>query len=644
MIILGLHFGHDASISVIKDGEILICVERERFARVKHVVGLRSDDIVDCLKDVNLSTDDIDYCAVTTTQLMEYIFLDSDNLSVNLDSHPDHILPCTMTDRLKVDSDMMSERASGWGEKVFLDKENKFYPPLLPEAEEVFTSKKHYYGGFEHYIDNTLWQSVTSLDDMSHTDYQGVLSDDAVRQGFHYPGTLTILGKKVACYFFAHHFAHAAYSFYESPYENAAIFTHDGGGGGGHYGCGVFAYGEGNKLFTLTPHHLSVGEIYDYTGYLIGLGGIGGAGKLMGLSAYGKPKFFTTDFVGNWYDTGKVSAKEWFDHCVREAEERGYDMTPLGDPERILAPVNVDIAASTQRLAEEVLSRTIETLYESMARSNIRSQNLCFSGGFALNCPANSRILKTGPFDNLFVPPAVHDGGLSAGAALALYFNMLEKDRTPRECTSPAQAYLGLNSSSRRDVIEKALEKYNTKINVEKLENSASEAAEMLSKNNIIAWFEGRSEIGPRALGHRSIVSNPKHHENWERVNIIKTRELWRPLAPVILEDDIEEHFENLGQASYFMLFNFMTRTKDTPATTHVDGSARVQMVNKDCGGFFELLTKFKEITGTSVLMNTSFNGPGEPVVELPGHAIEFLLSTDIDALFFPGYKLTRKL
>ena len=642
MVVLGLHFGHDASVAVIKDGKIVSCVERERLVRVKHVIGLSSSDILLSLQDAGLELSDVDYCAVTSTQLIEYVLLDKENLSIEVKPHPKHNLPCTLTDRLGLSPEEFLERGSGASHDFFAPGENKFYRALLPDADRLLKDRSNFYGTFEHFIDTSLWQKTKRLEDIARTDYSGLLSDDSVRQGFHYPGVVRVLGREIPCYFFAHHFAHAAYSFYESPFEDAAIFTHDGGGGGGNYSCGFIAYGQGNRLFPVTPHHIAIGETYDLTAASLGLGLVGGAGKLMGLAPYGRPRFFNSEFVGNWHETGRPSATAWFEYCVSQAQKMGYDMSPLGKKNKILEPVNVDIAASTQRLAEEVLSNATDSTARAFARSGIATDNMCFSGGFALNCPANRQIIKSSAFSKVFVPPAVHDGGLSAGAALALYYNMAENKRVPKK-SSPSQAYLGLASSADESRIQNAIEKFESEIQVETLDDDAEEAAKLIASNQIIAWFEGRSEIGPRALGHRSILANPKDKENWKRVNVIKGREFWRPLAPVILEEDLEEHYESLDQPSYFMLINFMVRSKDTPATTHVDGSARVQMVNEDCGRFYKVLKSLKAKTGSSVVMNTSFNGPGEPVVELPEQAIQFLLNTKLDALILPGHKITRR-
>lgn len=463
MIVLGLHFGHDASIAIIRDGVVLACVERERLTRVKHVGCMRSDDVLACLESCGLTVDDIDYCTLTSTQLVELVMLDRDRLSVTLDRHPRHTLPCAMTDKLGVSPEQMASMASGWIDQMNApNSPSANYRRMLPEAIDLVGDARNIIGGFEHFIDVPLWKKKMLSADISQQDYSAALSSDDIRLGFHYPGTLNFDGRSIPAYFFSHHVAHAAYSYYVSPFDEAAILTQDGGGGGGNYGCGVFAYGRGNRLSVMTPHHLAVGEIYDAGSVAMNFG-MTGAGKLMGLSAYGKPAFFSRDFVGNWYDLGMPSALAWNSHCLQQAEALGYDVEPFGDASRILEPVNVDFAASTQRLAEEILLHSVATLRGALTSSGRRPLGLCLSGGVALNCPANRRILRESDFDRVFVPPAVHDGGLAIGSALALYHNVMDAPRTAKP-ESPSLAYLGLRENAAPELIDHTLAQYEGKV------------------------------------------------------------------------------------------------------------------------------------------------------------------------------------
>jgi carbamoyltransferase len=377
---------------------------------------------------------------------------------------------------------------------------------------------------------------------IAETSYANLFNDD-IRLGFHYPATLRLMGKRVPAYLFSHHYAHASYAYYESPYTDSAILSHDGGESTG-YEAGFFAYGRGNKLYLYSPNYLSIGDIYTAAGCAVGFGVVEGPGKLMGLAAYGAPKFFSDEFVGNAYDIGKSSVNAWTDHCIKTAKEMGYDISFLGDVEKILEPINIDLAASTQKILEETMLKATYALRDSMKKSGIATRNLCLSGGVALNCPANTRIANEGVFDGLFVPPAVSDGGLSIGSALALYFNVMDHERNSCSAVAaPLKSYYGLNASSSDNMILQAFDKYKDRIVVRKCDDVAQEAAEYLQQNKIIGWFQGRSELGPRALGHRSLLANPVYAENWKIINDIKRREYWRPFASSVLESEADRFF-----------------------------------------------------------------------------------------------------
>lgn len=641
MIVMGLHFGHDASISIIRDGEVLVCVERERLTKVKHAISITAGDIELCLADVGLSIKDIDYCGLTSTQLVEFVMLEPEKLSINLDFHPMHRLPCTMIDKLNISPGKFASMSSGLLRKNFKSKIHH-YKNFFESDFNFNLPNSSFFGGFEHFIQSPVWEKQQSLSDIGSTSYEPFIRNDDVSHGFHYPATLSILGNKIPSYIFSHHFAHAAYAFYESSYQEAAILTHDGGGGGGQYGCGLFAYGKGNRLYPLTPHHLSVGELYDYSAMRVGFDINGGAGKLMGLAAYGRPKFFSSDFVGNWHDTNHKSPNDWIAHCEKKALELNYDTTLFGDVNQILDKINVDFAASCQKIVEESMLQGVFSLKEAVFNSVGHVHNLCLSGGVALNCPANTRIANEGPFESVSVLPAVIDSGLSIGSALAIYYNMANKPRFPKE-SSPLQGYLGLQASNQAKLIDSTLNLYKDKVNFQIVEDGARDAALSLNKNLVIAWFYGRSEIGPRALGHRSILANPKFASNWGKVNTIKKRELWRPFAPAVIAEEAHHYFDSLNLPSYFMLFNAQVRSQDIPAVTHVDGSARVQSVTQDCGPFYDLIKEFWGLSGVPVVLNTSFNGPGQPIIESPSEAIDFLLASDLDLLYFENIKVWKR-
>ena len=362
------------------------------------------------------------------------------------------------------------------------------------------------------------------------------------------------------------------------------------------------------------------------------LGDVGGAGKLMGLAPYGRPVFYTDDFRGNCYDGDQ---DQWLDHCVGRAGELGYDLAALGDPENVLEPVCRDIAASTQKLFEESMLAAAAALHAALQSSGATTKNLCFSGGTALNCPANSLIAREGPFETMFIEPYCDDGGLAIGAAQAVYHSILDH---PLVAGPKDGAYIGGGVGD----VGAILEKFAGKIDAVAIEDPAERAAEELADDRIIAWIEGRSEAGPRALCHRSVLANPTSKENWARVNTIKMREHWRPLAPVVLADQAAEWFDGAPLPSPFMLFTGQVASDKLPAITHVDGSARIQTVDGTMGDFYHLLKSFYALTGVPVLLNTSLNGPGVPIAETLEDALPLLLETDLDALYCAGYRIKK--
>ena len=402
----------------------------------------------------------------------------------------------------------------------------------------------------------------------------------------------------------------------------------------------MFYWGEGNKIFPLTPHHLNIGAFYEEVGSWLGMGNIGAPGKMMGLAAYGKPRFFDRAWVGNAYDWMKQNfdRAQWSEHCITMARRIGYDLGPLANRDQMTAPINVDIAASTQKLFEETIIIAAEALHKVISRAGRKTPNLCLSGGTALNCPANSRILREGRFLNLFVEPGCNDTGLADGAAMFLYYNVLDRPLGRIETASP---YLGLEISGQ--MITAALEAAKGQIEFRPCLDGADAAAQDLVDDRIVAWYEGRSEIGPRALGHRSILADPRKRENWARVNRLKGREYWRPFAPSVLESEAHNWFHGGPHPSPYMLFTSAVRSNDLPAITHLDGTARIQTVNPSNGEFFRVIERFFAKTGVPVVLNTSFNGPHEPIVETPAEAIQFLVSSDLDALFIGGFRVVRK-
>ena len=297
-----------------------------------------------------------------------------------------------------------------------------------------------------------------TLGEIAAADFTGLFQSDDLRLGSHLPVTVTLDGHELPGYFVSHHMAHAAAVFFASGFEESAILTHDGFADGGSDLSGMLFWGRQNRVYPITPHHLVAASVYERIGLFLGLGEVGPAGKLMGLAAYGKPRFFDRDFVGNWHDLRRLHPNgdpfaNWARHCLATAVAAGYDMSPFGgdrfhDASRATSPLSADIAASTQKLFEEVYLATVETMFKAFARAGRRTPNLCLSGGAALNCPANGRVFREGPFSNVFIEPGCDDSGVAIGAAQFVAHNVLNAPRPapPNEASGRRDSlpYLGV--------------------------------------------------------------------------------------------------------------------------------------------------------------------------------------------------------
>jgi len=648
MNILGLHFGHDAAVAVLRDGEIAAYVMRERHARIKHAISLQVKNIQRALDEAGLRWEQIDYCAITSTQCVELIVDDPTGFSVSMESHPQHHAPCTMADLVQAQNLNPAGLLAGQLLDFLYDPTyagsyiQRHYGHAYPEYRTRQRHEITRFGTMDGYVNSSLWQGGT-LSQLAASDFSGLLRDGSARQGFHYPVTVRLGDRALPGYFIAHHAAHAASSYYQSGFDRAAILTHDGGGAGPGYLHGMFFWGEGHRIHPITPHHLGIGYLYEEVGFRLGLGEVGPPGKLMGLAGYGQPRFFDRRFVGNQYDwqQAAVNPGAWLEHCLTLARQMGYDVEPYGDPERSRAPINVDIAASTQKVFEETYLLAVDALAKVLGRMGLGTDNLCLSGGSALNCPSNSRVFREGRFRRMFVEPGCDDSGLAIGAASFLFHNVLDHPRPPRAPEWQASPYLGVAISD--DDIRTALAAAGDAIEFTVCADAAEAAAADLAADRVIAWFEGRSEIGPRALGHRSILADPRPPANWARVNALKGREAWRPFAPAVLEAEAEKWFLGLPRRSPYMLFTGTVRAHTLPAITHADGSARVQTVDATSGEFFRVIERFFAKTGIPIVLNTSFNGPGEPIVETPQEALRWLTQTALEALYIGGRRVVRR-
>ena len=654
MNILGLQFGHDAGIAVLSDGLPVTNMIRERHNRAKHAFGINVSHIEQSLAQSELTVEDIDMVAVTSNQVYELVVVDQpDQLQIEYQPHPDVKIASSLYDVLIQDGISVEDRLVGQilNKRIYSQvsqnpKNVQYFHDMFPERRHVKKEDLGITGFLSDYISSPMWETEMGLSDIANLDIKPILKNEDFRTGLHYPITVILKNRRIPAVIVQHHAAHAASTFYTSRSKQAAVFTHDGGIHQVGPNNGMIFYGEENRLLPIVPNHIAVGDLYDKVGIFLGFDMSGSAGKLMGLAPYGKPRFFHRKMVGNTYDLRRNGIAEphkmWLAHCKEMAESFGYDLSPLGDVDRVLESVCVDIAASTQKLFEETILAAVEAVSGMFSLAGMPMDTLCYSGGTALNCPTNSRLFAESPFQMIHITPHCDDSGLSLGAAQYLYHNVLDK---PRREQSPKTIkefpYLGFLYGE--EVVESALHAVRDKIHVQQLPDSARQAAQDLDNDRIIGWFEGRSEIGPRALGHRSLLANPKHGANWERMNELKSREKWRPFAPAVLEEDADSYFRGHPDESSYMLYTAQVCTTDLPAITHVDGSARIQTVTAETGGLFEVLKYFKEISGCAVVLNTSFNGPGEPIVERPEEALDFLLATNLDVLYLDGYQITRR-
>jgi len=640
--ILSLHFGHDAAACVLSDGKITGYALRERHSRVKHALGLTTDILDHAMREAGLAVGDIDAIAITSTQSVELMTGLLDSFDVTFCPHDAHGFPSPTVDALQSSGHRIEDLLLHEVEQAFRSAEKSHhataYRHLFPEGHGIDWDSFETVGWLDNYLAPEIWKTPAGLDDLAK---RSVELNESSRFGFHFPVAVTWRNHEIPGYFVNHHMAHAASCYYRSGFTRAAVLSHDGFSSGESYHGGIFGFGDGNRLWPVAPHHLTIGVMYDLVAASLNLGAVGGPGKLMGLAPYGKPVMFDTRFVCNEATAhqrfGSELAAAWISHCAEFIKSGNYDTSSFGSLDAMTAAVNVDLAASTQKVFEEIYLAAVRALGQMLENAAIECGNLCLTGGTALNCPSNSRVATEGPFANLFIEPSCDDGGLCIGAGLHLFHNLMEQPvEAPKPYCSP---YLGGRFS--RDEVEQAIHSVGADINVSEPDDAAREAAQDILEDRVIAWFEGRSETGPRALGHRSILANPTRKANWQRVNELKLREPWRPFAPAVLEEAAADWFDGCPLPSPYMLFTAQVMSPELPAITHVDGSSRIQTVDPSCGRFFDLLTAFADLSGIPVVMNTSFNGPGEPIVETPEQAIQFLLSTNIDAIYLEGLRVT---
>ncbi len=593
--ILGLSaFYHDSAAALVVDGEIVAAAQEERFTRKKHDPGFPAMAIEYCLKEGGIAPGQLNYVA----------FYDK---------------PLAKFDRLL-----------------------ETYLAFAPAGFRSFR------------LAMPLW-----LKDKLHM-------RRTLRQRFEAASSARLV-------FTDHHESHAASAFFPSPFDSAAIMTLDGVG---EWSTATLGVGEANKIRLLRqlqfPH--SLGLLYSAFTYYCGFKVNSGEYKLMGLAPYGQPVHY--DLILKHLIDLKEDGSFWmdmryFNFCqgLTMTNSRFHDLFggPPRPPESMLEQRHMDLAASIQKVTEEIMLR--------MARETFRAtgmKNLVMAGGVALNCVANGILLREGPFEKIWIQPAAGDAGGALGAALFVWHQLLEKSREPKGRDSQKGSLLGPRCSN--DSIANFLGEMNAAHKRCDTEGELLEAvAKLMAEGKIIGWFHGRMEFGPRALGARSIIGDPRNPAMQANMNLkIKFRESFRPFAPCVLRERVADYFDmRPDQESPYMLLvapvagrhrvplneadrRTMTHDPDLrrrvnvvrstlPAITHVDYSARLQTVDEERHGrFYRLMKTFEALTGCGVIVNTSFNVRGEPIVCTPHDAYRCFLATEMDALVLEDFILLK--
>jgi carbamoyltransferase len=584
MHVVGLSaFYHDSAAAIVRDGEIVAAAQEERFTRRKHDAGFPKHALDYCLAEAGVRLEDVDLVAFYDKPLLKF-------------------------------------------ERLL-----ETYLAFAPRGFESFRMAIPVWLREKLFLKDLLQKQLASK-----------------RPDFDW-------GKRLV--FSEHHLSHAASAFFPSPFDSAAVLTLDGVG---EWATTSLALGRGNRLEVVKEIHFphSLGLLYSAFTYYTGFKVNSGEYKLMGLAPYGEPRFAKTilEHLVDLKPDGSFKLDlDYFNYCV------GLTMTnakfdrlfgaPPRAPDQPLEPFHMDLAASIQQVTEEILLRMTRAIAKETGE-----RHLCLAGGVALNCVANGKMLRDGAFERLWIQPAAGDAGGSIGAALCAYH--LLRDR-PRRAHDGADGMRGafLGPAYPQDEIAQRLRAAGARFRVRPGDAALDEAVDALVAGQAVGWFQGRMEFGPRALGGRSILADPRSPTMQKLLNLkVKYRESFRPFAPAILREDLSGWFE-LDVDSPYMLLVAGVRPKrrramsddearlfgidklnvprsDIPAVTHVDYSARIQTVHRDTHPrFHALITKFKARTGCPVLVNTSFNVRGEPIVGTPEDAFRCFMGTEIETL-----------
>ena len=454
-------------------------------------------------------------------------------------------------------------------------------------------------------------------------------------------------GYQGAIIFPEHHMSHAAHTFFTSPFDEAAILTVDGVG---EWSTSSFGSAE-NTSIKLTndirwPH--SIGMFYSAFTYFLGFKVNEGEYKLMGLSAYGKPKYY--DLILNEIldvkNDGSLHLNlKYFAFTYDKVMTNQKFAELFGIPRREenvkAEQIHYDIAASAQKVLEDIMLKMVNHVHKKTGM-----KNLCLGGGVALNGVANYRILKEGPFESVHIPPSPGDGGSAVGCAQYLYYIHKKQRRIiVQDHAKRIQENVYVGPSFSNDEIKSFLEENNIDYEYLTREQLLQTTAKLISEQNVVGWYQGKIEWGPRALGNRSILADPRDSKMKDILNEkIKHRELFRPFAPSILEEYVSEYFD-LNIPSPYMLFVAKVKKPDKiPAVTHVDGTGRLQTVSREANPlYYDLINDFYKITGVPVVVNTSMNVRGEPIVNTPEQAYAMIIKTEMDYIMMGNYMIQRR-
>ena len=583
MRVIGISaFYHDSAAALVDDDRIIAAAQEERFTRKKHDSSFPQNAIAYCLQEGNVRLDELDYV----------VFYDK---------------PFLKFERLLETYVATAPR----GFRSF-----KMAMPLW--LREKLFQKSLLRGELKRFSENDDWK-----------------------------------GRLLFC---EHHLSHAASAFFPSPYEDAAILTMDGVG---EWATTSAAMGSGNRLQVFQEIHFphSLGLLYSAFTYYAGFKVNSGEYKVMGLAPYGEPRYakLILDKIIDLKPDGSFRLDmSYFDYCsgLTMTNQQFSDLfgAPVRSPDELLTPFHMDIAASIQAVLDEVVLRMTRSLAKQTG-----ARNLCLAGGVALNCVANGKVLRDGAFENIWIQPAAGDAGGAIGAALAAVHLYERHPRKPNGGDRMHGSLLG-PSYSQTD-IEGRLTAAGARFSVASEDAMVERTADALAEQKAIGWFQGRMEFGPRSLGARSILGDPRSPTMQRNLNLkVKYRESFRPFAPSVLREDLSDWFEldsdspymlivadvrkdrrramTLDEQSLFGIDKLNIARSEIPAVTHVDYSARIQTVHSNTNPLFHrLLTRFKEKTGCPVLVNTSFNVRGEPIVCTPEDAFRCFMGNELDLL-----------